>query len=144
MKRFSFRLESVLKLRGHKEEEWRNKLAAAQKRCAALEQEITMLAEERVAVFSADAGDNMSFHLSRSLYLGRIEERSHELRQELQEAMAQREVVAEDYRKVRREYEAVRRLKEKKYSEYRKAWFAEEAKEIDDIANSRVAGGAHG
>jgi flagellar FliJ protein len=144
MKRFSFRLESVLKLRGHKEEQWRNKLAAAQKRCAGLEQQISMLASERSAIFAAEAGNDMSYHLSRARYLGRIEDRTRQLEQELQQALAEREVIAEDYRKVRREYEAVRRLKEKKLREYRKQWFAEEGKEIDDIAISRIAGGANG
>ncbi len=144
MKRFSFRLEAVLKLRGHKEEEWRNKLAAANKRCDAIEQEIRLLVRERHSVFAADGGNDIAYHQSRALYLGRIEDRTRQLESELMEAQAARETVAEQYREVRKDYEAARRLKEKKLKDYRKQWFTEEAKEIDDIAVSRIAGGSNG
>lgn len=151
MKRFSFRLESVLKLRAHKEEDWRNRLASATQRCNVLQQQIELMLKERVSVFGANAGNDMTYHLSRALYLGRIEDRSRELEKDLVQARLEREKVLTDYTKVRQEYEAVRRLKEKRVKEYKKAWFAEEGKELDDIANSRVVpeesqaiGGANG
>lgn len=144
MKRFQFRLEPLLRLRAHKEEEWRLKLGQAQAECSRIENQIQLLQRERSAVFSADGGDDMDYHLSRSLYLGRIEEKTRELRQDLDNANIRKEEVLKTYTEVRREYEAINKIKEKRVAEYRKEWFREEAKEIDDIANSRIAGGYRG
>lgn len=144
MKRFHFRLESVLRLRSHAEEKERRRLAEANAVCNSIEQHIQILQTERNQAFAADGGDDMSYQQFRALYIGRIEDRARQLQAELQEAMAKREEVAETYRAVRRDYEAVARLKERAMDSYKKQWFQEEAKEIDDIANSRLAGGAHG
>lgn len=144
MKRFRFRLEPLLRLRAHKEEEWRLKLGQAQAECSRIENQIQMLHRERSAVFASDAGNDMDYHLSRALYLGRIEDKTRELQQDLTQAYDRKEEVLKTYTEARREYEAINKIKEKRVAEYRKEWFREEAKEIDDIANSRIAGGYRG
>ena len=141
MKRFSFHLESLLRMRSHKEEEWRRKLGVASTRCNSIMQTIERLNAEEHTAAVHQGGTDIEYYQARELYLGRIRHKIKEQEQELEEAELERKKVLTHYTKARQEYRAVQILKDKRLREYRRAWFKEEDKEIDDIVNARVAGG---
>ena len=138
MKRFSFHLQPLLRLRSHREEEWRRKLGEVSSRCNTIRQNITELQNEERRT-STTYG--IEYYRSRELYLGRIRRRVSELEQEFEEAEKERKKVLIEYTRAEREYRVVQTIQEKRLNEYRKNWFKEENKEIDDIVNARVAGG---
>ncbi len=139
-----FHLQPLLKLRGHAEETWRLKLGEASQRSNSLRAQIQALAGERISAFDKTGDNDAGYQCSRALYLGRMEDSIRQLEGELVEAEKTREEVLNEYRKVLRDYEALKKIREKRFAEYRKKWFAEEGREIDDIANSQSAGGVYG
>lgn len=150
MKRFSFHLEPLLRLRSHKEEEWRIKLGEASSRSNAIRENITLLHQnERTASITpppASPNSNMStidgqldieYYWAREQYVQRMRSTIAELEQEYEEAELERKKVLSEYERVRKEYRAIQMMKEKRLQEYRKVWLREEEKERDDIVSSR-------
>ncbi|MDR0289822.1 MAG: flagellar export protein FliJ [Treponema sp.] len=140
MKRFSFGLEKVLKLRQYREQEAKNDLGQAIGILTAIENNIKQNAlvrgravQERfmgldvggqAGAFSMMAWDN---------YILRLEQEA----QRLMEDAARAELVVEEKRKLyleaSRELKVMEKLKEKREGEYRKEVFAAETRELDDM-----------
>lgn len=136
MKRFKFGLEKVLELRQYREQEAKNELGQAIGILSAIENKIKenavirhQAARERFAGINGDANSIQAW----DTYICRLEQEAEKLTQEA----AQAELVVEEkrnlYIEASRGLKVMENLKEKKEKEYRKAAFAAETKELDDL-----------
>jgi flagellar FliJ protein len=141
MKRFRFSLEKVLKLKAYREQEAEIELGRAIGALVEIENRIRTAAEQKHRA-SAERflPDNDALKiLSYERYIARLDQE----RDKLMEDAARAELVVEEKRKLymeaSRERKVLDKLKEKRTGEYRKKLFAEETKELDDIAGGKEA-----
>jgi len=141
MKRFDFRLQTLLNHRARKEEEHgallshlRGKLAAVKKTIAAIDAQIRTTTDSRRHDM---AGGNLHSARLAQDYLSalavRREEQSARLAG-LNEAIATAQA---DYLAARRDHRAVESLRERDWTVYRATVLHEEQKEMDEIAGRR-------
>ncbi len=135
MRRFSFRLERLLRLRRHREHEWELKLGAATAECLELQQQID------ATVRSIAAGAALGFHgmnpaqmLNREQYRQRLEQRIQELATILALKEDRRDQIKLDYLEAQRERKVVDKLRERQETEH----YHEQAK-VDEEAASDMA-----
>jgi len=141
MKRFDFRLQTLLNHRARKEEEngailahLRGELATVKKTLAAIDTEIRTTTESRRDHMAG--GDLNSARLAQD-YLSALAVRREEqvARQEgFTEAIATAQA---DYLAARRDHRAVETLRQRDWTVYRAATLHEEQKEMDEIAGRR-------
>jgi len=141
MKRFDFRLQTLLNHRAHKEEEHgailahlRGELATVKKTINAIDTEIRTTTESQRTDMAA--GDLNSARLAQD-YLSALAVRREEqvARMEgLNEAIATAQA---DYLAARRDHRAVETLHQRDWTAYRAAALHEEQKEMDEIAGRR-------
>ncbi|MDR0474023.1 MAG: flagellar export protein FliJ [Treponema sp.] len=136
MKKFSFNMEKVLKLRKHHENETKMELGRAVGILSAIEGNIQAIAEERVRVAANQflPGNNARDILQYSLYITRLDNTKEKLQSDAAAAELKVEEARGIYIEASRERKILDKLKEKQESEYRREFYSEETKLLDDIA----------
>ena len=137
MKRFSFSLQKVLKLRKYTEEETKIALGQAIGALTAIENNIKETAVKRHHAATerfADAGEMTAWNN----YIIRLDQQA----QRLSEDAARAELVVEEkralYLEASRELKAIEKLKAKREKEYRKEMFDYQTAEMDNLTAARA------
>ena len=135
MKRFSFRLQKVLNLREHNENEAKIELGRAVGVLAELENNLFTLGREqaRAAVEQFTSGNSAYQMQQYMFYLMRLENTKEQLLIKAAEAELKVEEAREVFIEASRERKVLDKLKEKRQKEYRKYVLAEETKAMDDV-----------
>jgi flagellar FliJ protein len=139
MKRFRFRLESILDIRNRAEEEIKKELAkkngeiiAARRRhegmCRALESFFAEEKEHRLRVL-----DLMALRLSVS-YHQQLKSDAEEALRAVQQLGKEKDAIRQRLAQARKETRVLEILKEKRLSEWKKEYKAEEQKFVDDVS----------
>jgi flagellar FliJ protein len=141
MKRFKFSLEKILELRKYHERETEIDLGRAVGALTLIEKNIASVASETYRAweerYSPEYGINEL--LTRDLYITRLETTREKLLQEAAKAEQKVEEKRGVYLEASRNRKVIDKIREKRETEYRRAMFVEETKELDDIANGAGA-----
>jgi flagellar FliJ protein len=140
-------MEKVLSLRKYREQETKIDLGRAVGALAEIENNIRRTAESRLhaARERFSDGNGAADILAWDNYITRLDREA----EKLMEDAAKAETIVEEkrglYLEASRERKVIEKLKEKREKEYRREAFAEETKELDDIAGAaraeRIKGG---
>jgi flagellar FliJ protein len=138
MKRFVFKLEKILQLRKHEEDDAKIELGRALGALAAIEGQIRSLAEERARSAAAQFSPSHSAAMIQQymFYLLRLDNRKEGLLKEAALAEQKAEEAREAFRTAFQNRQMLDKLKEKKEKEYKKYREAEENRMIDDMAGN--------
>lgn len=144
MRRFHFRLQSILELRRKQADEKRLVLGAASQRCSAIEREIASRRERRHHLLSAThtVGTQGSLDDRRVVeaYALRLEGEAQRLEAKLVDARKEREAAAEAYRVARQNADVLERLRTRREGTYVEQQKRAEQVRIDEVAQRIVAG----
>lgn len=139
MRRFQFRLDRLLAMRKHEEEQWEQRLAEATGQCRMLEGRIRSLLDERASRFRdrySVLGMNAGPLVQHEHYLRRLDRQVRELRGELSQAETKRREMQEGYLEASKKRKVLDKLKERRARDYYKQQLMDEMKEVDDINNA--------
>jgi flagellar FliJ protein len=144
MRRFHFRLEPFLRLREYKEQESKLKMAEVTGSVVDLENRLSALGNERVQSFGVAAGTgsgalDISELESRERYVARLDRQTRELRHELEHEEERREQVRQELNEAMKQRKVLDALKTRRAEEYYAEARRAEAKQLDDLANSKSA-----
>ena len=138
MKKFSFNLEKVLKLRKFHEEECKIELGRAVSALNIIENNIKETAVKRHNAAVNRFTDTTQI-LSWDIYISRLEQET----ERLMEQAARAEIVVEEkralYLEAQKDLKAIEKLKEKREKEYRKETLNYEMAQVDDLTAARWA-----
>ena len=141
MRRFRFRLERLLELRAHREQEALYRLAEATGHCVRLARRIQELGQERGAAYRSVPGQTGSLDLGlfayRERYLAWLESSRRRLKEELVARESRRLEVQARYLEAAREHKVLEKLKERRAAEHRRLARIEEFNVQDDVAASQ-------
>jgi len=141
VKRFRFRLERLLELRAHREQEALYRLAEATGHCVRLARRIQELGLERGAAYRSAPGEAGSLDLGlfayRERYLAWLEATRRRLAEELAGREKKRLEVQARYLEAAREHKVLEKLKERRVAEHRRQARIEEFNVLDDVAASQ-------
>jgi flagellar FliJ protein len=141
VRRFRFRLERLLELRAHREQEALYRLAEATGHCVRLARRIQELGQERGAAYRSVPGQAGSLDLGlfayRERYLAWLEASRRRLKSELAARESQRLEVQARYLQAAREHKVLVKLKERRAAEHRRLARIEEFNVLDDVAASQ-------
>ncbi|MDR0684232.1 MAG: flagellar export protein FliJ [Spirochaetaceae bacterium] len=128
MKRFAFRLEKVLKLRSHAENDAKAELGRALSDLSRIESRLDDLAAAQKTAWEQRFSGGMSARklYSYENYLQRLEAEKQQLLKEAAAAAGEVEKARELWAEARAGLKVMENLKEKKYADYRKESNAEE------------------
>jgi len=134
MKTFSFNLEKILNLRKFYEDEAKIELGRAVGILAEIESKIlaTITERARAAAAQFSSGNGAAEIQQYMYYLVRLDNTRDRLLREAALAELKVEEARNAFNEASMERKVLDKLKEKKYKEYRKTMFAEEAKMLDD------------
>jgi flagellar FliJ protein len=142
MKPFSFGLQKVLDLRKHHEDEARIELGRAIGILAGIEGNIRAVGQERVRAaeeqYSLSGGElaegtgNLVQMRQYAFYILRLDNTKEQLLKDAALAELKVEETREAFLQASSERKVLDKLKEKRQKEYRKEFFAEETKTLDD------------
>lgn len=141
MKRFKFELERVLELRAYREQEAKIELGRAVAVLSALEQRLRDLAAERVKAagerFSPEnrTADLVVFER----YIRRLDDTREKLLAEAARAELRVAEAREAFLEASREKKTLEKLRDRRLGEYRREFFAEEIKVLDDVSGGMAA-----
>lgn len=141
MKKFSFNLEKVLRLREYNEQETRLELGRAVSALSEIENNITLVAAERFrsAALQFESTNTAKEIYQYSLYLSRLDSMKEKLIKEAAAAELKVEEARSIYIEASRERKVLDKLKEKKEAEYKRNFYKEETKTLDDVASGALA-----
>ena len=141
MKRFSFNLEKVLQLRKHRERETEIELGRTIAYLQNIEAQLAELALllNRAAGGRFDPGHDFSVTQDYNFYILRLENTRDRLLKEAAQAEARVEEARGLYLEASRDRKALDKLKEIRQKEYRREYFAEETRALDDLSGGREA-----
>jgi flagellar FliJ protein len=141
VKRFRFRLERLLELRAHREQEALYRLAEATGHCVRLARRIQELGQERGAAYRSAPGEVGSLDLGlfayRERYLAWLEASRRRMSEELVSREKKRLEVQARYLEAVREHKVLEKLKERRAAEHRRQARIEEFNVLDDVAASQ-------
>lgn len=138
MRRFQFRLQSILDLRRKELDQRTLELGAISQQCARLAREI----EDRVQLrrstlvqrrFGTGEGGALPDWAAAEAYALRLSREAEDLRRRLAEAEAEREQVQERYREARRNVDVLERLRERREAAYTADQKREEQRFLDEV-----------
>ena len=132
MKKFHYPLERLLKLRRHTEQEWEIKLGEATGRCVRIKRAIAQREANHRRVLGERGSLSPDNLMAGELYLSRMRQEAAALRQELEEAEAERLKVQASFLEASRERKVLQKLKEKQEKAYLKEELKREFAEADD------------
>ena len=146
MRRFRFKLEKFLELRGFHERKAELVLADKAGRCAVLDAKLRETAEQRARtgrdMFSI--GRMLADYRAAELYIIRLDRDRDRLTEELARAELEKEAARADYVEKRKAREAIEKLKERRQAEYYRVALREETKALDDVARRKAVDVAAG
>ena len=145
MRRFRFRLESILALRQKEADQKRLELGAVAQRCDTLSRRIEEHRRERQDTLTHGAPEgaaDIAFRIAAEAYAARLERDARELEQRLAEAQAQREEAAETYRLARQKADVLERLRSRREEDHLEVEKREAQMRLDEVAQrmSRKSG----
>lgn len=136
MRRFDFRLERILSLRRHTEDQAEQKLARVSGEYARLESELGRLAEEREATFrmgDTAARADVNYRIAQGAYISYLESRSVEVEARRAEVEGEVEEARAEYREAMKHRKVLDNLKNRRSDEYYREQRRAEGRELDDI-----------
>ena len=141
MKKFSFSLEKVLKLRKYREQETKLELGRAVSALAEIERNIQLVAQERVraAASQFDSSNSAREIFQHSLYISRLDNTKEKLLADAAAAELKVEEARNIFIEASRERKVLDKLKEKKQAEHKREFYREETKTLDDVASGALA-----
>lgn len=136
MRRFDFRLERILSLRRHTEDQAEQKLARVSGEYAQLQGELGRLTQEREATFRL--GDpasrvDINYRIAQSAYINYLETRSRETESRRAEKAGELDAAQTEYREAMKQRKVLDNLKSRRSDEYYKEQRRAEGRELDDI-----------
>jgi flagellar FliJ protein len=136
MRRFNFRLERILSLRQHSEDQAEQKLARVSGEYAQLEGELGRLSQEREATFRL--GDpasraDINYRIAQSAYISYLETRSVEVESQRAAKAEELDEAQAEYREALKQRKVLDNLKSRRSEEYYKEQRRAEGRELDDI-----------
>ena len=140
MKKFSFNLERLLRIREHVEREWEIKLGHAVSECVRIEQRIAACGTEieRVLLSRGAIDNREADFLAMELYKRRMTDEIGRLKSELIGAEKVRDEVRQQFLEHSRNRKVLSKLREKREAEYYKEQQKIEFNVVDEINNSRA------
>jgi flagellar FliJ protein len=136
MRRFQFRLERILNLRQHSEDQAEQKLARVYGEYAQLEGELGRLSQERDATFRLgdyDARVDVAYRIAQSAYITYLEQRAGNVEARRAEKETELEKARGEYREAMKQRTVLDNLKSRRSEEYYKEQRRAEGRELDDI-----------
>jgi flagellar FliJ protein len=135
VKKFTFRLEKALKIRAWTESEARIELGRLTGELTAIENTIKKNAETRqgAAEKRFAEGNSIDDYRLYENYIARLDGEREELLKKAAQAELKVEAAREVWIKANAELKAAETLKEKRFQEYRKEFFAAEEKQNDEL-----------
>ncbi len=142
MKKFEFRLQSLLQLKEQEEEVIKKELATLQRRCCEVEEEIDNLREEKYCIqLRIEKEEEEEIDLNSACNYRRY---IRHLKEQIEELLIELNYWEEEIADCRgrllektKEKKALVKLKEEKYKEHWNEFLAQEQKVNDEIATSR-------
>lgn len=138
MRRFQFRLQSILDLRRHQEEQRRLELGAATSRCVAIKAEIDTRLDERHSILSKRPkeinSDDILWRGAVAAYALRLESEAEKLSVELKEAEEERKAAATRYREAKQNLDVLEKLRERRQNSHRTTIKREEQNRLDEVS----------
>ncbi len=136
MRRFDFRLERILSLRRHSEDQAEQKLARVSGEYAQLQGELGRLTQEREATFRL--GDpasraDINYRIAQSAYINFLESRSRDMESRRAEKVGELDSAQSEYREAMKQRKVLDNLKSRRSDEYYKEQRRAEGRELDDI-----------
>ncbi len=136
MRRFDFRLERILSLRKHTEDQAEQKLARVSGEYAQLQGELGRLTQEREATFRL--GDpasraDINYRIAQSAYIDYLENQSREVESRRAEKAGELDAAQTEYREAMKQRKVLDNLKSRRSGEYYKEQRRAEGRELDDI-----------
>lgn len=132
MKAFQFSLEKILELREFRLKEVERKLAEKVGRCLQLESAIARRLELQVLTRRESANLDFYERWTAERYISRLVHEIQNLNLELNQAIVEREKVAEEFRKALAEKKSLENVKSKVFERYRKESKRWETLQMDD------------
>ncbi|MFO7781010.1 MAG: flagellar export protein FliJ [Spirochaetia bacterium] len=136
MRRFDFRLERILSLRRHTEDQAEQKLARVSGEYSQLQGELGRLTQEREATFRL--GDpasraDINYRIAQSAYINYLETRSREVESRRVEKAGELDAAQTEYREAMKQRKVLDNLKTRRSDEYYREQRRAEGRELDDI-----------
>ena len=139
MRRFSFKLEKILRLRENREKETEIELGKAVGILSALELRIKNIALEKVQAAKNRFSGSFSQMRNYEFYIMRLDQTRDALLEAAAKAELEVEKAREIYLEASRDRKIISKLKERQEKEYQRNVNLEEIKIIDDISGGRSA-----
>jgi len=140
MRRFSFKLERLLKLREHAEKDWETRLGKATSRCTACIREIRRKNESHARILAGRSpGTGIQDLVSSELYMLRMREEAASLRKDLQKFEKERAEIQKKFLEASKERKILQKLKERKEQEFYREQKKDEMKALDDLNTGAAA-----
>ena len=140
MKRFRFRLQRLLDVRRHEEQQVQLRLGAATGKVVAIDRrldEITV--QQRVELAARSASFDTGSLLAGELYRTRLDQERQRLLGERKQRAEELGAVLAEYAEVARRRKVVDKLRERRERQFEREQRAQEIAAADDLTNSRVA-----
>ena len=138
MRRFRFRLQSILDLRRHEEDQRRIELGAATTECVRIRREIAARGELRSRVLGSRpaevAADDVVWRRAAEAYAYRLVVEVGRLEKELADAEAERAAAAERYREAKRKADVLEKLRERRELAHHDEMKREEHNRLDEVS----------
>lgn len=137
MRKFAFRLDAVLGIRRHLEDQARLAYGAAASRCGELETAIadrTQREHDALATLPHDRTGDTAYRIASEAYAARMAHERARFRQELNVAEEERERRAEAYREARRRADVLQRLRDRRFERWTRDYRRHEQGRLDEVA----------
>ncbi|MEX2443553.1 MAG: flagellar export protein FliJ [Alkalispirochaeta sp.] len=144
MRRFQFRLESILELREKQADQKRLELGAITQRCETLQRDIdahTGLRYRTLTEHGLASVADIEYRRAVEAYAARLTMEIDRLREELREAERQRDEIAWEYREARRKAEVLEKLRSRRKESYLEVVKREEQLRLDEISQRMMWSG---
>ena len=139
MRRFSFSLEPILRMRAHEERRVEHRLADITGKCVLLRREIADLTARKIGSYENVAAEfraDIAFRQDHDAFVQGIQLRVDRLERELARRETERAAVQEEYRAVRARRKAIEELRNRRETDHYRAERAAENRTIDEIGGS--------
>jgi flagellar FliJ protein len=136
MRRFDFRLERILSLRKHTEDQAEQKLARVSGEYAQLQGELGRLTQEREATFrlgDPESRADINYRIAQSAYINYLETRSRDVESRRAEKAGELGAAQSEYREALKQRKVLDNLKSRRSDEYYREQRRAEGRELDDI-----------
>ncbi|MDA3948775.1 MAG: flagellar export protein FliJ [Spirochaeta sp.] len=138
MRSFLFRLQSILDLRIHEEEQLRLELGVATSRCERVRQEISERENRRRQVLATRpdgvGADDVAWRTASEAYALRLKTEVERLHDQLRDAETERTAATERYREAKQKADVLTKLRERRETAHRDEIKREEQHRLDEAS----------